>query len=164
MILTDTQVLHEFGDPAPYVGADGHIEPEWEVHILTAISLPLALPLAGGGSVTHVRCHRRIAAALSQAFNTLYVNGSWPLLKDYGGCYCWRTQRMAAHERSRHSWGIAIDLNVRDNPMMGTPKMPPAIVDAFKRAGFAWGGDFVHRPDGMHFEANDLTKLTGAAS
>ena len=76
-----------------------------------------------------------------------------------GGCYNWRTQRMAAHKRSRHSWGIAIDINVADNPFMGTPQMPPAIVLAFKSAGFAWGGDFIHRPDGMHFEFADPARI-----
>lgn len=61
---------------------------------------------------------------------------------------------------SSHSWGIAIDLNVRWN---GYGVVPPAIgevgtlrniVPIFESEGFAWGGYFQPAKDcdGMHFE------------
>lgn len=160
MVLTDDQVVSLFGDPTPYMTTDGGIlAAAWESRILTPVALPAPLHVAGGGQTKVIRCHRLIAPSIARALDDLYAKGNWLLLQDYGGCYCWRTQRLAAHARSRHSWGIAIDLNVHDNPMMGTPKMAPEVVLAFKLAGFAWGGDFVHRPDGMHFEFYDVTKL-----
>lgn len=163
MILSDDQVLSLFGDPTPYLTEDGGImSTTWESRILTPVSLPMPLHISGGGQAKVIRCHRLIAPALAAALDMLYARGEWGLLKDYGGCYNWRTQRMAAHVRSRHCWGIALDLNVADNPFMGTPQMSPAIVLAFKRSGFVWGGDFVHRPDGMHFEFADTSKLAGS--
>jgi hypothetical protein len=30
--------------------------------------------------------------------------------------------------------------------------MPPEFVQAFKDAGFDWGGDWAEHPDPMHFE------------
>ena len=59
---------------------------------------------------------------------------------------------------SRHSWGIAIDLNAAAN---GYNVRPPAkgeagsvmdLVPLFNRFGFAWGGHFTTGFDGMHFE------------
>jgi hypothetical protein len=52
---------------------------------------------------------------------------------------------------SRHSWGIALDANVKDNPYGKKSIMNPVIVEIFKRWGFCWGGDF-KTTDGMHFE------------
>jgi hypothetical protein len=164
MVLPDAVVIAQFGDPKPYLGIDGHILPAWPAKILTLLPLPAPIPLAGSPrvNVTHLSVHIRAAAAFSKALNSLYASGGWGLLKDTGGAYCWRTQRLAAHELSRHGWGIAVDLNTVDNPFMGSPKMDPRVVVAFKAAGFVWGGDFVHRPDGMHFELADLSVLTGS--
>lgn len=160
MVLSDDQVVSLFGDPTPYLTEDGGVVgAAWESRILTPVTLPIPLHISGGGQARVIRCHKRIAHALAAALDLLYARGEWGLIKDYGGCYNWRTQRMAAHKRSRHSWGIAIDINVADNPFMGTPQMPPAIVLAFKSAGFAWGGDFIHRPDGMHFEFADTARI-----
>ncbi|MFQ3675982.1 MAG: M15 family metallopeptidase [Endomicrobiia bacterium] len=52
---------------------------------------------------------------------------------------------------SRHSWGIAIDINVSQNPYGKAPKQHPEIVKIFTENGFEWGGSW-KIPDGMHFE------------
>jgi hypothetical protein len=52
---------------------------------------------------------------------------------------------------SMHSWGIACDINWHENPMGQIGHMDPVIVECFKAAGFAWGGDWERRDD-MHFE------------
>ena len=64
---------------------------------------------------------------------------------------------------SLHSFGIAVDINPSTNPSCGVTEkcrcfndlvtdMPPEFVQAFKDAGFDWGGDWVEHPDPMHFE------------
>ena len=64
---------------------------------------------------------------------------------------------------SLHSFGIAVDINPSANPSCGITEacrcyndlvtdMPTEFVQAFKDAGFDWGGDWVEHPDPMHFE------------
>lgn len=56
---------------------------------------------------------------------------------------------------SNHSWGLAVDINSRENPQRRplTTNLPPAVVALWKRYGFRWGGDYQHAtPDAMHFE------------
>jgi len=59
---------------------------------------------------------------------------------------------------SRHTWGIAIDLNTQANAMnaqpaaLNQPGSLLSIVPIFNACGFAWGGHFSTGPDGMHFE------------
>gem|GEM_PF-5774492 len=64
---------------------------------------------------------------------------------------------------STHGYGIAVDINPSTNPSCGVTQpcrcyndlitdMPPEFIQAFKEAGFAWGGDWTEHPDPMHFE------------
>ena len=62
---------------------------------------------------------------------------------------------------SPHSYGIAIDLNIRssdywfwkrhDGPLTYRNRMPQEIVAIFEKHGFIWGGKW-HHFDTMHFE------------
>jgi hypothetical protein len=70
----------------------------------------------------------------------------------YGGCYGPRFINSDPGGRlSHHSWGIAFDINVPDNPYAAEPNMPPRLVETIERSGFTWGGRWLV-PDGMHFE------------
>jgi hypothetical protein len=55
---------------------------------------------------------------------------------------------------SNHSWGLALDINARTNPMGSTFRsdLPPAVVAMWWSCGFYWGGWYRSRPDAMHFE------------
>ncbi len=79
------------------------------------------------------------------------------------GTYNWRTVRGSRTRLSAHSFGIAVDINPDRNPMCpGWPNcaheqvlitdIPECVVQAFKRYGFEWGGDWQTRKDPMHFE------------
>jgi len=51
-----------------------------------------------------------------------------------------------------HSWGVAIDLNVRENILGASPgRMHPEVVRAFKQYGWIWGGDFTLK-NCQHFQ------------
>ncbi len=59
---------------------------------------------------------------------------------------------------SSHSFGIAIDLNIKessywkwDQSYSYRNKIPKAIIDTFEKHGFIWGGRWYHY-DTMHFE------------
>ena len=55
---------------------------------------------------------------------------------------------------SNHSWGLAVDINSKTNPMQSTFKsnLPPKMVRMWEACGFYWGGRYTDRPDAMHFE------------
>lgn len=103
------------------------------------------------------------AAALEKVRDEL---ASKPELKKYltpsAGTFNWRKVANAAN-MSVHSFGAAIDINTKFADYWiwsgGKPgkvptyanKFPMAIVDAFERHGFIWGGRWYHY-DTMHFE------------
>lgn len=160
-MLTDEQVRQEFGDPTPLLRDDGSVSTAWEQSILVVLPLPAPLPVAGGyGVARYVRCHHRIRDRLRAALEAVFNQpDAWASVNDYAGCYCWRLMR-GAHKLSRHSWGIAIDLDSRDNPMGAAPQMHPGVVSAFVGQGFEWGGRWrAPRTDGMHFEFADLARV-----
>ena len=95
------------------------------------------------------------------------------------GCFNYRHMRHdPANPLSTHSWGIAVDINPRDNysktflkgevPIAWSPEwmklwpagIPRAFVAAFQSCGFAWGSDWNEDGDNrdhtyqdpMHFE------------
>lgn len=154
--LTDAEVVEAFGDPVPLLRADGMPSHEWERSILRYIDLPAPLPLSWDPSVsvTRIRCHWRIAARLELALATVaLVPEAWASIDDFGGCYQWRAIR-GAKSLSRHGWGIAIDIDVRDNSLGSRGSAHPFIRDALAAQGFMWGGLF-SRPDPMHYEFAD---------
>ncbi|WP_425147719.1 M15 family metallopeptidase [Deinococcus sp.] len=90
-----------------------------------------------------------------------------PTLKQYltpsAGTYLWRVVAGSTRQ-SAHSWGIAIDINTRVSDhwqwsgyrefqpgIVYRNRVPQAIVWAFERRGFVWGGRWYHH-DTMHFE------------
>ena len=100
------------------------------------------------------------AAALQEVSNELneMVKGDPNLLeylKDPGGTFKWRiiagTNRLSAH-----SYGIAIDINVKKSHYWQWSKgyenlIPEKIVRVFEKHKFIWGGRWKHF-DTMHFE------------
>lgn len=168
-ILTDAEVTATFGDPRQFIRLDGTVSVAWPKKILTTIELPAPLALAGypGKFVRHVSCHQKIASHLSAAMLEIHQapDSVWATLNDWGGCYEWRLQR-ASRKPSRHSWGIAVDMDVADNPMGdqvggGDVDIDPRVVEIMESHGFYWGGRFHNRDrvDQMHFEFADLAGL-----
>lgn len=56
---------------------------------------------------------------------------------------------------SAHSFGLAIDINNKTNPMSNPLKtdMPSSFISLFTSKGWAWGGNFKRTKDSMHFSA-----------
>lgn len=153
--LTDAELRRRFGDPSGFLRADGTVGEAWEREILAMIPLPAPLALSWDPSrkVDRLRCHQLIAKPLEAAMRALYQSAAWVTIGDFGGVYQWRVQRRSVDRLSRHSWGIAIDLDVGDNPFGREPKVHPDTVRIFTDHGFLWGGYFpIRRRDGMHFE------------
>jgi hypothetical protein len=60
-----------------------------------------------------------------------------------------------SNQLSRHSLGLAIDINPSQNPQRDDGRlitnMPQWFVDVWRHAGFCWGGDWAFSKDPMHF-------------
>lgn len=124
-------------------GRGVEIEPGWiDDNIEVAV-----VPVIG-----EVRCHRAMLPALESALREL-VDRDLAHLVDadqFAGCFVPR--RIAAGQSlSRHSWGIAIDLNVGDNPRGSFSTQDARLVDIMRSAGFGWGGAWLV-PDPAHYE------------
>jgi len=111
------------------------------------------VPGSGG---RRVWVHRQALAAFQRVTQNLAVHAAegrvYPISSS--GAFYPRTVG-GSHQISRHALGIAIDLNPSENPYRGDGRlisdMPIWFVDAWKDAGFCWGGDWRGSKDPMHF-------------
>lgn len=146
-VLPPVQIKLAFGEfaAAPDPTRPGYlrIDPAWErSHIDTQ-----RVPILG-----RVTCNVLIFPQLRGALRELVRRGLQDTITSYAGCYARRyTNRDPNQAISHHTWGIALDLNVPQNPFGAPPHQDPRLVRVFERWGFIWGGRFI-RPDGMHFE------------
>lgn len=122
--------------------------------------------ISGGGDRTRFEsidviaaCHVKVRGAIEAALRDVAAAGlaggiDLANTNRYGGCFQPRFNRIggsAAGSLSRHTWGMAFDMNTVTNAQGAVPQLDCRIVSIFRRHGFAWGGNFT-RPDGMHFE------------
>ncbi|MBI5398732.1 DUF2272 domain-containing protein, partial [Candidatus Woesearchaeota archaeon] len=85
------------------------------------------------------------------------------------GAFKWRPIKGKENEPERlsmHSFATAIDINwdanpLRDDGILQTD-IPKCFVDAFKKFGFSWGGNWGSRKDAMHFEFHGDPAVIGA--
>jgi len=156
-------IVRLFGDPVPHIGPDGLIMRSWEQSILDSAELPAPLPLSWNRAVEvrRFKCHRLLVPHFEAALKRIFQSPeAWASIGDFGGCYAYRAQRGTRDTLSTHCWGIAIDLDVADNPMGGAPRVHERTIESFEMEGFLWGGRFAgKRRDPMHFEFADPSKL-----
>jgi hypothetical protein len=119
------------------------LDPAWVAANIVDVDLPV---------LGHTRCHRLVVPALLSALDELAAAGLTSMIdpSQFGGCYMPRLIGMGLG-LSRHSWGVAIDVNVAANPLGGASTQDPRLVEIMRRWGMAWGGEWL-RPDPMHFE------------
>lgn len=153
-MLTDEQIIAKYGQPG-------------DVNQLTKILLPYPMRIAWKPEtfVNAIQCHKLIANPLMNVFTDIKSYYGYDAIKQlgidlYGGCVNVRLMRGSKTKWSRHSWGIAIDLDPERNQLRW--KAPQAkfseaiykeMIDIFYKHGFLSYGrekDF----DYMHFEIN----------
>jgi len=119
------------------------LDPGWvRTHIATE-QVPLL------GSVT---CNVAMFPQIRGAIREIRRRGLADTISSFSGCFSpRRVNRIPTAGISHHTWGIALDINVPQNPFGATPDQSRRMVRVFERWGFVWGGTFV-QPDGMHFE------------
>jgi hypothetical protein len=150
-VLPTVMVKERFGEFSfrPTGGDSIEIDPAWEdANIVTIDMEPLGL----------FECHRLVVPYVRSAIEDLRSSG---LLAEVdpadfqlaGGCFNARLIRGGdkGFALSRHSWGIAIDINPSTNRYDGSVSLSEEFGQTFRDWGFSWGAGWL-RPDGMHFE------------
>ncbi len=146
-VLPPVAIKELFGEFAakPRAGAPGYLtlDPAWTAtHIATE-----RVPLLGD-----VTCNVALFPQIRGAIDEIIRLGLQDTITSYSGCFAPRMiNRIPTAGISHHSWGIALDINVPQNPFGAEPDQDPRMVAVFERWGFIWGGTFI-QPDGMHFE------------
>jgi len=142
--------LIEYGDLLDECGAPG------DKSQMVKKRFPFALKLNGDESQMCYNFYgnKRIAEAVIDAFQEILdIYGLDFILKTnldwYGGCFESRKSR-GSNRISVHTYGMAVDYLPQLGKFNSPSLIPYHIVRAFKKRGFAWGGDW-DNPDGMHF-------------
>ena len=104
--------------------------------------------------------HHKIVPALTLVFNEVWdwashvqANVDGTGISDWGGCF--NIRRIAGSNGwSNHSWACAVDISPSTNGFRydASTTLAHPVIDAFKRQGARWGGDYRGRKDPMHFE------------
>lgn len=131
---------------------------------LTTIELPFPMIPSWDKrqTVTKIQCHKLIADKLKKALNDILCHYGLDEIKRlginiYGGCFNYRLMR-GGNQPSKHSWGIAIDLDPERNSLHATSATAQfakpeykAMIDIFYLNGFINLGREKNY-DWMHFE------------
>ncbi len=151
-MLTDEQIIAKYGQPG---------DPTKQT-ILT-LPYPMRIGWDTSKTVTKISCHKLAAPKFEAVFKDILDHYGLPEIQRLGidlyfGCLNVRLQRGSKTKWSRHSWGIAIDLDANRNGLktkwkaaqFSKPEYKP-MVDIFHKHGFiGYGPD--RNYDAMHWE------------
>jgi len=152
-MLTTQQTIKKYG--TPNITGEGY---------LVTLNLPYPMRLAWDTdtTVTKLRCHKLVAGSFEAVFKDILATYGLPKIKElgidlFGGCFNFRKMR-GGSAWSKHSWGIAIDLDPARNTLHETSKTArfarpeyKAMIDIFYKHGFISLGREKNF-DWMHFE------------
>jgi hypothetical protein len=151
-MMTTAQTIAKYGQPN-----------EQGTYLVT-INLPYPMRIAWDTKtkVTRMRCHKDVAKNFEAVFNDLLAHYGYEKLVElgidlFGGCFNFRKMR-GGSSYSKHSWGIAVDLDPARNTLKETsrtarfarPEYKP-MIDIFYKHGFISLGREKNM-DFMHFE------------
>lgn len=154
MITTET-LIKKYGKPDPNGG------------YLVSIDLPYPMRLAWDKKTTvnKMRCHKLVANKFKAVFTELLEVYGLEKIQElgidlFGGCFNLRVMR-GGSDYSRHSWGVAIDLDPERNLLKETSKTArfarpeyKKMIDIFYKYGFVSLGREKNY-DWMHFEIKE---------
>jgi hypothetical protein len=133
------------------------IEPGWSKKNIVELETPVLDKVFRHS----VQVHEKALEPFRRVFERIERSGLNDKILTFDGTFvprhmAWNSKR----DLSPHSWGIAIDLNVRWNAYGHVPTGSGLLgslhelVPHFEAEGFAWGGYFtpITMCDGMHFE------------
>jgi hypothetical protein len=112
--------------------------------IVTITPLNMQLPVRAEVATIF---HRFILEAEARGFSFNRRRDDW-------GYACRHIRSDPSLPWSNHAWGLAVDLDALDNPMLFSLRtsFPRWVVTLAAEYGLRWGGDFTSLKDPMHFE------------
>lgn len=155
-MITTKQLIKKYGKPN-----------ETGLDYLVSIILPYPMRLSWEKKVkvTKMQCHKLVADKFLLVFNDLLEHYGYEKIVElgidlFGGCFSYRKMR-GGTEFSRHSWGVAIDLDPERNLLkessktarFARPEYKP-MIDIFYKHGFISLG-VEKNYDWMHFEIKE---------
>lgn len=154
--MTTKQIISKYGKPN--VTGEGY---------LVTIQLPYPMRLAWDtDTIVHrMRCHKLVADKFLAVFNEIHRVYGYEKIKElgidlFGGCFNFRRMR-GGNDWSKHSWGIAIDLDPARNKLKETSRTArfarpeyKDMIDIFYKHGFISLG-VEKNYDWMHFEIKE---------
>tara|TARA_R110000868_G_scaffold35931_2_gene128133 strand:+ start:867 stop:1334 length:468 start_codon:yes stop_codon:yes gene_type:complete len=152
-MLTTKETTTKYGTPT-ITGAD----------YLVTLALPYPMRLAWDleTKVNKMRCHKLVKENFKKVFDDLLAYYGYEKIVElgidlFGGCFTFRKMR-GGTEFSKHSWGIAIDLDPVRNQLKETSRTArfaraeyQGMIDIFYKHGFISLG-IEKNYDWMHFE------------
>lgn len=151
-MITTKQATDKYGIPSK--------NPDY----LVSLELPYPMRLSWDKAikVNRMQCHKLVKDKLHAIFTDILAKYGKEKIQElgidiFGGCFAFRTMR-GGTELSRHSWGIAIDLDPERNKLKETAKTArfarteyKDMIDIFYKHGFVSLGREKNY-DWMHFE------------
>lgn len=132
----------------------------WSATHLIHIHLPYKMYYEKRELTAGIMVHKLIAGAVLAAAREIWEKCSHDQAavdktgaSDWGGCF--NIRRISGSSSwSNHSWACALDLSPSTNGFRhdSSTTLSNIVIDAFKRQGAFWGGDYHGRKDPMHFE------------
>ncbi|MFT6835652.1 MAG: AraC-like DNA-binding protein [Francisellaceae bacterium] len=154
-MITTKQLMSKYGKPTQQ-GSN-----------LVMIKLPYPMRLAWDldVSVKRMRCHKLVADNFKAVFDELLCVYGYEKIVElgidlFGGCFNFRKMRNGS-DYSRHSWGVAIDLDPARNLLRETSRTArfarseyKPMIEIFYKHGFESLG-VEKNYDWMHFQINN---------
>jgi hypothetical protein len=144
-------------DPKPGNKENIRITNDWPEKNIIKVSIPVKSVLGRNGPL-EFEFHRLAADQLIAMWLEWEKEGLLDRILTFDGSFVPRFIRGSTRTLSNHAFGTAFDINAQFNPLgrepaaMGAKGCVRELVPIANRFGFAWGGHFNKRPDGMHFE------------
>lgn len=154
-MITTQQLISKYGHPQEH--------PDYLVII--PLPYPMRLSWDKKNIITRMQCHKLVAENFKDIFADLLAHYGFEKIQElgidlYGGCFNFRKMR-GGSDYSRHSWGVALDLDPERNLLKETsktarfarPEYKP-MIDIFYKHGFVGLGKEKNY-DWMHFQIKE---------
>lgn len=157
---TQLQLVQKFGNPmlpAQRKDFESRFMRVWEAPDFIRQNIPLIPP--------RIYMNIHMHASFTNVLIQLIERGLHKEIKSFDGCFNVRYMRGSKTMLSRHSWGLAVDMNAAWNPLIRISE--PArradlrkkhvqwtehFLQVWRNNGFICGADWMKSIDGMHFE------------
>ncbi len=133
------ELFHAYGDPRV---------PGWESQWMTLWKVGEEFPWFPKPAIY---LHKDFKALLQKAFKQLEEQGLHKEIRSCDGCFNIRHVRGSYSVLSVHSWGAAIDLNARDNPLGTSGRWSAPFLEVMNGCRIFCGQLWTGRKDPMHF-------------